>query len=352
MTTEKQYRGVPIGVSKNLPYTPYQDEVLLVDGNHTIKVERWRIEYYMEEISNIANVPADYAESYSELIIQMMKLPSFWEYFSEDDRHDVESELIDAFDFPQYIEATWEIKPSLFILDETLDGCVGYRFRQFELGRKGFLDTLNDAFAFMDRKDHEAGVEYDSKSDEHDVLIKNLQLQIEQLQQALNTCRQQLAALGISSRELDKAINGNNKPMPLYIIGKNIYLSQIDLFCGKPLESIRPTEIRLAPLDKAVYFLYLNHPEGINFSYLSDYREELLEIYRRLMNYRTNASMIRSVEDVTDPTNNSINEKCARIRKAFVTALGALMAEPYCIMGPRGEVKKIALSRDLVKRKQ
>ena len=55
-----------------------------------------------------------------------------------------------------------------------------------------------------------------------------------------------------------------------------------------------------------------------------------------------------SIEDVTNPFLNSINEKCARIRKAFLDILDEHVAEQYYIQGARGEAKKIALPRDLV----
>ncbi|MDO4957765.1 MAG: hypothetical protein Q4E68_00730, partial [Prevotellaceae bacterium] len=67
-----------------------------------------------------------------------------------------------------------------------------------------------------------------------------------------------------------------------------------------------------------------------------------------LMNYRTTAAMQKSINDVTDPTNNSINEKCARIRRAFVSALGEVKAGEFYIAGPRGEEKRIALDRAIV----
>ena len=81
---------------------------------------------------------------------------------------------------------------------------------------------------------------------------------------------------------------------------------------------------------------------------MPDYREELMEIYKRLMNNRTTASMQQSIEEVTDPTNNSIYEKCARIRRAFIDVLGNYLAPSYYITGNRGEVKKIVLDRSLV----
>ena len=57
---------------------------------------------------------------------------------------------------------------------------------------------------------------------------------------------------------------------------------------------------------------------------------------------------LQSIEDVTNPTLNSINEKCARIRAAFVGQFDEYMAKSYYVDGQRGEPKKIALSRDLV----
>ena len=57
---------------------------------------------------------------------------------------------------------------------------------------------------------------------------------------------------------------------------------------------------------------------------------------------------LQSIEDVTNPLLNSINEKCARIRGAFLGEFDDYMAKYYYIDGKRGEPKKIALPRDLV----
>ena len=55
--------------------------------------------------------------------------------------------------------------------------------------------------------------------------------------------------------------------------------------------------------------------------------------------------VMQSIEDVTNPTLNSINEKCARIRKAFSKLLPKSVARYYSISGKRGEAKKIDLVR-------
>ena len=107
-------------------------------------------------------------------------------------------------------------------------------------------------------------------------------------------------------------------------------------------------EVKMEPLVKAVYLLFLKHPEGIIFKELADYREELLNIYNKLKPMGLNKRTIQSIEDVTNPLLNSINEKCARIRSAFVKEFDESLAKNYFVTGERGEAKKIALPRDLV----
>ena len=107
-------------------------------------------------------------------------------------------------------------------------------------------------------------------------------------------------------------------------------------------------EIHLEPLVKAVYLLFLKHPEGINFKDLPDYREELTRLYGKNRPWGLTDRALQSIEDVTNPMLNSINEKCARIRKAFVTMLDSSSAEYYYIKGIRGQAKRIALPPELI----
>lgn len=107
-------------------------------------------------------------------------------------------------------------------------------------------------------------------------------------------------------------------------------------------------EIEMEPLVKAVFFLFLKHPEGIRFKQLPDYREELASIYKELRPLGLNKRTLQSIEDVTNPLLNSINEKCARIRAAFVKLFDEHLAKNYFVTGERGMPKKITLPRDLV----
>lgn len=107
-------------------------------------------------------------------------------------------------------------------------------------------------------------------------------------------------------------------------------------------------EIKMEPLVKAVYLLYLKHPEGIAFKQLPDYRQELIDIYNDLRPLGLNQRSLQSIEDVTNPLLNSINEKCSRIRAVFLAEVDASLADQYYITGKSGEQKRITLPRDLV----
>ena len=107
-------------------------------------------------------------------------------------------------------------------------------------------------------------------------------------------------------------------------------------------------EVKMEPIVKAVYLLFLNHPEGIVFKHLPDYRQELVENYQKIKPLGLTERAIRSIEDVTNPLLNSINEKCSRVRAAFQSEVDPTLLEQYIIIGKSGEAKKIALPRDLV----
>lgn len=148
---------------------------------------------------------------------------------------------------------------------------------------------------------------------------------------------QKLKEYGMKEQEITSLIH-TDQPVLTLTISKNyrIFLGDYRI------------EVHMEPLVKAVYLLFLSHPEGIIFKDLPDYRGELTKIYSEVRPWGLTDRALQSIEDVTNPLLNSINEKCARIRKAFVNVMDSKAADPYIIKGMRGGIKKIALPRELM----
>lgn len=108
-------------------------------------------------------------------------------------------------------------------------------------------------------------------------------------------------------------------------------------------------EIKMEPIHRAVYLLFLQHPEGIRYKELTDYREKLAAIYRSMkLTTQVKKKVEKSIDDLTNPLKYSISEKCIRIRERFYELLDAETARHYIISGERGEARKIELDRSLV----
>ena len=92
-------------------------------------------------------------------------------------------------------------------------------------------------------------------------------------------------------------------------------------------------EIELQPVHKAVYLLFLAHPEGIEFKRLSDYREELTRYYMATAKLMDKEKIIEGVDHLVNPLDNAIHEKCSRIKKVFLEIMDEYMASYYIISG-------------------
>ena len=119
-------------------------------------------------------------------------------------------------------------------------------------------------------------------------------------------------------------------------------------------------EIELQPVHKAVYLLFLAHPEGIEFKHLSDYREELLRYYLATARNMDKQKIEESVDHLVNPLDNAINEKCSRIKRVIHGLMDEYTASYYIISGHTQKriagsdriwyerLKSITLPRELV----
>lgn len=124
------------------------------------------------------------------------------------------------------------------------------------------------------------------------------------------------------------------------------------------LNDYNDTEITMEPIVKAVFLLFLRHEEGILFKNLVDYQEELEVIYRAVKSKKNDIDVkiksgftpqvCDSVKSLTDPFSNSINEKCTRIKEAFLVHFHESIAANYYIQGAKASEKVITVPRKLV----
>ncbi len=121
-------------------------------------------------------------------------------------------------------------------------------------------------------------------------------------------------------------------------------------------------EVELQPVHKAVYLLFLAHPEGIEFKRLGDYRQELTDYYMQTAKWMDKEKIIESVDHLVNPLDNAINEKCSRIKKVFLELMDEYRASYYFIsshtqkhIGGRvwyERLKVITLPRELVVKRE
>ena len=88
-------------------------------------------------------------------------------------------------------------------------------------------------------------------------------------------------------------------------------------------------EVELQPVHKAVYLLFLAHPEGIEFKQLADYREELTHYYMATAKLMDKEKILEGVDHLVNPLDNAINEKCSRM--VFLDMMDEYTASYYII---------------------
>lgn len=108
-------------------------------------------------------------------------------------------------------------------------------------------------------------------------------------------------------------------------------------------------EIAMWPVCKAVYFLFLNHPEGIVLQHLEEYHIELVNYYLQTSKKgELTPRMVNTINKLEYPGDNTINYTLARINAFFRNAIDEHLAQNYYIKGIPGEPYKIALDKILI----
>lgn len=107
--------------------------------------------------------------------------------------------------------------------------------------------------------------------------------------------------------------------------------------------------ISLAPMEMAIYKLFLNHKEGIRFADLVDHKDEFLNYYRALSpNLTYDACLSTVTKYIRTFEDNSMSERISKIRKKIEGGLGKEQAKPFIIAGVNAEPKRIEVDRGFV----
>lgn len=141
------------------------------------------------------------------------------------------------------------------------------------------------------------------------------------------------------NKVLYETISASNQPLSRLLIDEKNRIFLTDY------ENI---EIELTPLPKTLFIFLLKHPEGVKFKELYQHKSELIEIYGQIGNRLDLDQITKSIQDLTDVRTNSINEKCSRIKEAFLSKFEESIARNYFITGARSENKRIILDRSMV----
>lgn len=109
-------------------------------------------------------------------------------------------------------------------------------------------------------------------------------------------------------------------------------------------------EIRFGAQVKALYILFLKHPEGIRMKEIADYKDEFKKIYFFLTNRSDTDKLRKSVDKLLDVCNpNAMNVKKSQCNSAIRQVIpNAGLNCHYVIEVVRGEKHKINLDRSLV----
>ena len=115
------------------------------------------------------------------------------------------------------------------------------------------------------------------------------------------------------------------------------------------LTELDDLEIKFTPLEKTVYHMFINHPEGITANCITDFKQELYDLYTIFYNGDNLANFKNSIANLCDYLNPSMQEKISSIKRKIINSVGSNMAKYYIIEKDNTDDRyKIKLDRNLV----
>lgn len=331
---------------KSLPFSPSFKQVLYVEDLYDISINDYLQRNYDKISADFANVGYEFC--YFPYISKKVSAEEFVFYYTPYQRGTVNPPL-DSSCLKPYLKRGYNLGHTLLIYDneKTNYNYIAFKALQIDNHTQDLKELFASFVVYLSKLEvpyHNVryccstslifdGDSTDEYADFHftdDVneLITDVRKKIECLRQ-----------YGVDEMVLQSLLNPQIRLSILHITQEGRIF----------LPGYNNLEIKMSPLVKAVYFLFLRYPKGIIFKTLPDYRDELYAIYCNLTGRISDENIKQSIMDVTNPCKNSINEKCARIREAFVREFDERLARYYYVTGDRGTAKLIRLPRTMLK---
>lgn len=113
-------------------------------------------------------------------------------------------------------------------------------------------------------------------------------------------------------------------------------------------------ELKLTPLYKAIYILFIKNPEGIRLKDLDDHKSQLMKIYKEMeppvLKNKENGltTFEKTIKELTHPTDGTFSINKSKINKIIKDQLGDHLSKSFQISGKPGSPFRINLSRELI----
>lgn len=169
-----------------------------------------------------------------------------------------------------------------------------------------------------------------------------------QLLKLIAAARQRLSSLGLH----DASDEENSEPQLLQQTRSASYAAKRRIRITQDYRILLPdmqnTEIKLKPLCKVLFILYLRHPEGISFKDLCLHEEEMLQIYGKINRRGDSLSMRRTIRHLTDSTGTAASVSRSQLSRTLSDYLDNGVLQDYVISCGNGSPRSINVNRNLV----
>ena len=152
----------------------------------------------------------------------------------------------------------------------------------------------------------------------------------------IKTLLRQLRTKGVTDKEIDTLLAEDYKPGRAYVDSTGMLV----------LPDENGVQIKLTPMERTLYILFLRYPEGINADELWRYWDELCDIYGSQTVYDDKDLIEDAVEGICDEEKVTWYTNVSRIKRKIIDRLGKRAAEQYIIKRAKDGLYRIEVQRE------